>query len=100
MEGKDERKTKRVLVGKSEGLLMCNVEILSAITYCTKKKSKKLHCGIAVLGYKVNSLSLSKALPISGRVDRAFAAEAVDLGSIPGWVKPKTIKIGIHSFLA
>ena len=38
--------------------------------------------------------------PISGRVDRAFATEAVDLGSIPGRVKPKTIKIGIHSFLA
>ena len=36
--------------------------------------------------------------PISGRVDRASATEAVDSGSIPGWVKPKTIKIGIHSF--
>ena len=28
------------------------------------------------------------------------ATEAVDLGSIPGRVKPKTIKIGIHSFPA
>ena len=65
-----------------------------------KNKNKKLHCGIAVLGYKVISLSLSKALPISGRVDRASAAEAVDLGSIPGRVKPKTIKIGIHNFPA
>ena len=37
--------------------------------------------------------------PISGRVDRACATEAVDSGSIPGRVKPKTIKIGIHSFL-
>ena len=37
---------------------------------------------------------------ISGRVDRASAAEAVDTGSIPGQVKPKTIKIGIHSFPA
>ena len=36
--------------------------------------------------------------PISGRMDRASATEAVDLGSIPGWVKPKTIKIGVHSF--
>ena len=36
----------------------------------------------------------------SGRVDRASASEAVDLGSIPGRVKPKTIKIGIHSFPA
>ena len=34
----------------------------------------------------------------SGRVDRASATEAVDTGSIPGRVKPKTIKIGIHSF--
>ena len=41
-----------------------------------------------------------KAEPISGRVDRASATEAVDLGSIPGRVKPKTIKIGIHSFPA
>ena len=38
--------------------------------------------------------------PISGRVDRAYAAETVDLGSVPGRVKPKTIKIGIHSFPA
>ena len=37
---------------------------------------------------------------ISGRVDRASATEAVDTGSIPGRVKPKTIKIGIHSFRA
>ena len=37
---------------------------------------------------------------ISGRVDRASATETVDLGSIPGRVKPKTIKIGIHSFPA
>ena len=38
--------------------------------------------------------------PISGRVDRKSATEAVDSGSIPGRVKPKTIKIGIHSFPA
>ena len=37
---------------------------------------------------------------ISGRVDRASATEVVDTGSIPGRVKPKTIKIGIHSFPA
>ena len=36
--------------------------------------------------------------PISGRVDRASATEAVDSGSIPSRVKPKTVKIGIHSF--
>ena len=36
----------------------------------------------------------------NGRVDRASATEAVDTGSIPGRVKPKTIKIGIHSFPA
>ena len=41
-----------------------------------------------------------KIKPISGRVDRASATEAVDLGSIPGRVIPKTIKIGIHSFPA
>ena len=39
-------------------------------------------------------------IPIRGRVDRASATEAVDSGSIPGRVKPKTIKIGIHSFPA
>ena len=36
----------------------------------------------------------------SGRVDRASATEAVDSDSIPDRVKPKTIKIGIHSFSA
>ena len=38
-----------------------------------------------------------KHQPISGREDRASATEAVDSGSIPSWVKPKTIKIGIHN---
>ena len=41
-----------------------------------------------------------KALPISGRVDKTFATETVDSGSIPVRVKPKTIKFNIHSFLA
>ena len=45
-------------------------------------------------------LSCINLLPISGRVDRASVTEAVDSGSIPGRVKPKTIKIGIHRFPA
>ena len=43
---------------------------------------------------------LAELKPISGRADRASATEEVDLGSIPGRVKPKTRKIGIHSFPA
>ena len=39
----------------------------------------------------------AKDQAISGR---ASATEAVDSDSIPGRVKPKTIKIGIHSFPA
>ena len=35
---------------------------------------------------------------ISGLVDRASATEAVESGSIPGWVKPKTIKIGTGNY--
>ena len=31
--------------------------------------------------------------PISSRVNRASATETVDTGSIPGRVKPKTIKL-------
>ena len=38
--------------------------------------------------------------PISGQVDGSPATEAVDSGLIPDRVKPKTIKIGIHSFPA
>ena len=37
---------------------------------------------------------------ISGRVNGASATETVDSGSIPSRVKPKTGKIGIHSFPA
>ena len=33
-------------------------------------------------------------------MDRASATEMVNLGSIPGRVKPKTIKTGIYSFPA
>ena len=47
---------------------------------------------------RVNAALVIKS--ISGRVDRASASEAVDSGSIPGRIKPKTIKIGIHSFPA
>ena len=35
-----------------------------------------------------------------GRVDRASATAMIDLGLTPSRVKPKTIKIGIHSFPA
>ena len=38
--------------------------------------------------------------PISDRVVRASATEKVDSISIPSWVKPNTIKIGIHNFPA
>ena len=31
-------------------------------------------------------------------MDRASTTETVDTDSIPGWVKSKTVKIGIHSF--
>ena len=48
----------------------------------------------------VLKFSQNNLLPISGQVDRASATEAVDSSSIPNWVKPKTIKSGIHSFPA
>ena len=32
--------------------------------------------------------------------DKVFATETVDRGSIPGRIKPKTLKIDIHSCLA
>ena len=37
---------------------------------------------------------------ISSQVDVVSASEAVLCGLITIWVKPKTIKIGIHNFLA
>ena len=43
---------------------------------------------------------LNIQIAFSGQVDRASATETVDSGSIPGRVKPKTIKIGIHSLPA
>ena len=39
-------------------------------------------------------------IPIDSRTDRASATLTVDSGLIPGWIKPETIKTGIHSFLA
>ena len=44
--------------------------------------------------------TIPSLLPISDRVERASVTEAVDSGSIPGRVKPKTINIGIHNFPA
>ena len=43
-------------------------------------------------------LDNADALPISGRMDGASATAALDSGSVLGRVKPKTIKIDIHSF--
>ena len=40
---------------------------------------------------KNSKLELITFEPISGRVDRASAAETIDSGSIPSRVKPKTI---------
>ena len=48
----------------------------------------------------VVELSLLLYNHVIGRVDRASTTETIDSGSIPGGVKPKTIKIGIHSFPA
>ena len=49
---------------------------------------------------QVLKFSQNNLLPISSQVDRASATEAVDSGSIPNQVKPRTIKKGIHSFPA
>ena len=62
-----------------------------------------VHClwpFLPISGRVKKATSNALILPISGRVDRASATEAVDTGSIPGRVKPKTMKIGIHSFPA
>ena len=32
------------------------------------------------------------------KVDRSFATEMENLGSIPGRIKPKTIKLGIYKY--
>ena len=47
---------------------------------------------------KVESFFIDQ--PVGGRVDKTSATDAVDSGSIPGRVLPKTIKIGVHSFPA
>ena len=51
-------------------------------------------------GYEIKWFFRKDNTAISGRVDGSSATEMVNCGSIPGRVQPKTIKIGIHSFLA
>ena len=63
--------------------------------------NRKIHiCFVINKTFYKKTVSINHTLPIGGRVDRASATETVDMGSIPSWVKPKTIKIGIHSFPA
>ena len=45
--------------------------------------------------YSDFNTSNTKLTPISVRVDRASATEMVDSGAISGWVKSRTIQIGI-----
>ena len=52
-----------------------------------------------VLGFGLNSTSAYQGQN-GGQVDRVPATETKDSDSIPGLVKPETIKIGIHIFLA
>ena len=73
---------------------------------CKDTKSTPSICSLAsaplrvTVGLQQMQKNHTLIQPISGRVDRASATEAVDMGSIPSRVKPKTIKIGIHSFPA
>ena len=62
-----------------------------------KRKLKKI-----VRKFLFSNINSEETLkkPSCGRVDRASAAEEEDFGLIPGRCKPKTIKIGIHSFPA
>ena len=45
----------------------------------------------SLLNLLPTKLGLFSVIPISGRVDRASAAEVIDSGSTPSGVKPKTI---------
>ena len=47
-----------------------------------------------------DKMLLSTKQPIGDRVDGSSATKTADSGSIPDWVKPKAIKIGIHNFPA
>ena len=71
--------------------------LIVIVTKCLLKYSKKQ------LSPRTNFTLLQQSqvnCVFSGRVDKASATEVVDTGSIPGRVKPKTIKIGIYSFPA
>ena len=41
-----------------------------------------------------------RLLNLVNQINRASAIEKTDLNSIPGWIKPTTIKIDIYSFCA
>ena len=58
--------------------------------------SEVLICIITKIIVVINATKSIEA--ISGRVVRVSATDTADSGSIPGRVKPKTIKISIHSF--
>ena len=70
-------------------------QALELLVSCLRLRSS--HLGKS--DWTASDLSM-KFEPISGRVDKASATETVAWGSIPGRVKPKTIKIDIHSFSA
>ena len=70
---------------------------LAQLSVHRRRSSSKHKIGIQNTEHKTIQ---KHKIPISGRVDRASATGTVDSGSIPGRVKPKTIKIGIHSFPA
>ena len=53
---------------------------------------------LSVLSLSVEFIITINYKPVSGQVNRWSAIETVELGSIPGRVEPKTIKIGIHCF--
>ena len=85
------------------GCVKCDISVLptSQIVLRLETNFKNHYCCLSDKGIAFYVVYPTKAFKLSsGRMDRASATEAVDLGSIPGRVKPNTIKINIHSFPA
>ena len=76
-----------------------NVRVLGKyavnLFFSSNRESVKIPVG-AMQGVAVPQ-GLHKVSSVSSRVDRASATETVASASIPGLVKSKPIKIGIHS---
>ena len=96
----------RVMYFQNKKPIACHIYVLIKVIWpfiqnlILISKSDLIDPSPKSVGKTVTLVFLAFKISIAGRLDKVFATETVNPGSILDRVKPKTTKIDIHSFPA